>query len=483
MAVAGATRAWSLTRRLTVLYVATTAALSLPAAGYLYWVLERNLDARDHALLASKVQVLRLLLRDHPQKTELLANEVEHEASESPLRYFLRVLDERTGQVLETPGMNERLPVDRFPAAQAASDEAPNRAVPEAVHHGTFLLLSVRAPLGRGPETRVLQTALDISTDLALLADYRRRLLVVLGVGLGLAAAAGAWAARTGVRPLTDITRQAQQVRASHLYERIGGAHWPSELADLVAAFNAMLDRLEDSFTRLSQFSGDLAHALRTPINNLRGEAEVALARSRTPVEYQQVLASSLEEFQRLSRMIEDLLFMARADNPKAAIQRVRFDARAQLEAVREFYSALAAERGVAVSCAGEAWVEGDAMLFRRAVSNLLGNALRYTPAQGQIQLEVCAHADQAVELTVRDNGTGIPAEHLSKVFDRFYRVDHADARHPGGAGLGLAIVQSIMRLHGGSARVTSREGQGTTFTLSFPGPSAPAPNRQMTKL
>jgi two-component system heavy metal sensor histidine kinase CusS len=218
---------------------------------------------------------------------------------------------------------------------------------------------------------------------------------------------------------------------------------------------------------------------LRTPINNLRGEAEVALARSRAPEDYQSVLASSLEEFERLSRMIDNLLFMARADDPQEAIHRIRFDTRQAIEAVREFYEAVAEERDVEVTCCGAAWLRGEPMLFRRAVSNLLGNALRYTPAHGRIHLAVSTHNDQCVELSVRDTGSGIAAEHLAKVFDRFYRIENS----PGGTGLGLAIVQSIMRLHGGAATIQSELGQGTTVTLKFPGGVEAPQAGEMTEL
>lgn len=243
-----------------------------------------------------------------------------------------------------------------------------------------------------------------------------------------------------------------------------------------------MLDRLEDSFTRLGQFSADLAHALRTPIHNLRGEAEVALVRARSPEEYQHVLASSLEECERLSRMIDGLLFLARADDPNAALKRVRFDARQEMEAVREFYEALASEQQVAVTCAGAAALTGDPMLFRRAVSNLLGNALRHTSAGGSVALSLATTAEQRILVRVQDTGCGILPEHRAKIFDRFYRVGETTSPVPGGIGLGLAIVQSIMRLHGGVASVHSEVGKGSTFTLDFPA-EPPAVPRQITEM
>ncbi|MBI5386901.1 MAG: heavy metal sensor histidine kinase [Verrucomicrobia bacterium] len=478
-------RTLSITRRLTLLYAASTAALLLLAGGFLYWTLKSSLEQTRHGLLASKIEVLRLLLREQPEKAQALASEVEHEAGEGhPLKYYLRILDEQDRVLLETPGLEKLIPAELFPPPVEVT-AGPLKDVQQKRQAGrSFLLMSVRAPTGTaGREQRTLQIAVDVSAGAALLTNYRNKLLIVLVAGTLFAAVAGGWVARQGMRPLADITKAAQHITASQLHERIAGTQWPRELAELAAAFDAMLDRLEDSFTRLSQFSADLAHELRTPINNLRGEAEVALARSRTAEEYQHILASSLEEHERLSRMIDGLLFLARADNPKAAVERVRFDARKEIEAVREFYEALAGEQDVAVTCEGNAWVTGDPMLFRRAVSNLLANALKHTPAQGRVRVALRPLDDQAVELCVRDSGAGIAPEHLPKIFDRFYRAGHSGAPAAGGAGLGLAIVQSIMRLHGGSASVQSQVGQGTTFTLRFPAGLPPSPAGKMTKM
>lgn len=457
----------SITRRLTLLYVASTAALLLLAGGFLYWTLKRNLDHARHAMLASKIEVLRLLLRE-ADKADVLASEVEHEASESgPLKYYVRILDGQNRMLLQTPGMDV-LPFSVFPQPVEITEDSLAIIKRELRVHRAFLLLSVQAK-NAGHEKRTLQMALDVTTGLALLADYRRKLLATLALGLVFAAVAGVWVARKGMRPLAEITRAAQHITAAQLHERITVSRWPVELAQLAAAFDAMLDRLEDSFTRLSQFSGDLAHELRTPINNLRGEAEVALARARTAEEYQQILESSLEEHERLSRMIDGLLFLARADNPKAAVERVRFDARKEIEAVREFYEALAGEEQVQVVCEGHAWLTGDPTLFRRAVNNLLANALKHTPAGGNVRIAVRALDDQTVDVSVHDTGCGIAPEHLPKIFDRFYRVGLLRSKVSSGTGLGLAIVQSIMRLHGGTASIQSGLGRGTTVTLKFP--------------
>jgi two-component system heavy metal sensor histidine kinase CusS len=478
-------RVWSITRRLTLLYVASTTALLVLAAGFLYWTLKRNLDAARQGLVASKIEVLRLLVRELPRKAEALASEVEHEASASHLlRYYVRILDDQGRSRFETSGMGTFLPASLFPFPSAAELDSAAAASQEWRHHRTFVLVAVHArtePTGRKNWT--IQIAHDVAGSAALLADYRRKILIVLGLGLVFAAVAGVWVARQGMQPLVEITKTAQHVTATQLHARIAGSAWPAELRDLAQAFDAMLDRLEDSFTRLSQFSADLAHELRTPINNLRGEAEVALARSRTQEDYQQILASSLEEYDRLASMIEGLLFLARADDPKMAVQRVRFDARKEVEAVQDFYEALAHEQEVTVTCEGEACLIGDPLLFRRAIGNLLANALRHTPARGAVTTCLRTPNAQGVLVSVRDTGRGIAPEHLPKVFDRFNRAGLSRSQAPGGSGLGLAIVQSIMRLHGGTATVQSVLGKGTTVFLRFPAQPPPSPAGKLTEM
>lgn len=212
-----------------------------------------------------------------------------------------------------------------------------------------------------------------------------------------------------------------------------------------------------------------LAHELRTPINNLIGEAEVALSKDRTPEEYRQILGSSLEEYARLSRMMENLLFLAQAEKAQLSIERSLIEGRKEMEAVREFYEALAEEQGVEVVCQGNAELMADLVLFRQGLSNLVSNALCFTPRKGRILLSIRHGEDQWVEVKVSDTGSGIGPEHLPRLFDRFYRVDPARSRKTSGMGLGLSIVRSIMEIHHGTVAIQSEPGKGTAVTLRFP--------------
>jgi two-component system heavy metal sensor histidine kinase CusS len=231
-----------------------------------------------------------------------------------------------------------------------------------------------------------------------------------------------------------------------------------------------MLDRLEGSFDRLGRFSSDIAHELRTPVNNLRGGIEVALGRPRTTDEYREVLGSSLEECGRLTRLVEALLFLARAEDPKAQVAREAMDVAAELAAVREVYEPAAAEAGVRLEASAPPGLRAEVNrpLFQRAVGNLVANAVAHTPAGGEVR--VSATGDGAgLSVVVADTGRGIAAADLPHVFDRFYRADPARASGGANLGLGLAIVRRIMDIHGGAAAVESDTDKGTRVTLTFP--------------
>ena len=464
-------RKWSIARRLTLLYAASSFLMLVLATTYLYWSLVENLEREDNAFLANEIQECRRLLHERPTDEQLLAHEIQIEATTNQfIKYYVRLLDNQGRILLETPRMADVLPVASFPAAIATTEIPTRGTVWKSAAGESHLLMSARVHVNmEGIAPRILHVALDVSTEEALIAGYQRQLLAVVALGIVFSCAVGVFVARQGLQPLKDITRATDRITASQLHERIVANAWPEELASLARSFDQMLDRLEDSFSRLSQFSADLAHELRTPINNLRGEAGVALSQARTPEEYRRTLESSLEEYARLSRLIDNLLFLARADGPITSIARTPCDARKAIEVVREFYEALAEDRGVEVVCGGEATLEADPVLFRQTISNLLSNALSYTPRGGKVSISVQRQDDRSVEVSVNDTGCGIPAEHLPKIFDRFYRVDPARSQQPNGSGLGLAIVKSIMDLHGGTVSMQSEVGKGSTFTLKLP--------------
>jgi two-component system heavy metal sensor histidine kinase CusS len=329
---------------------------------------------------------------------------------------------------------------------------------------------------GISPGRRVIQVALDDTEEMKAIDQYQRASLVLVVLGILFSAGIAVLIVRRGLRPLRDIARVAEQITASRLNTRLQAQQWPHELAALARAFDGMLGRLDDSHTRLSQFAKEMAHELRTPIQVLMGQTEFALSKEREPHEYRQILEPTLEEFEKLTRMIDGLLFLAHAENPKTQIDCRELDARNELEAVREFHEALAADLGIAVTCQGQARLRADPLLIRRAVTNLLSNALRHTPGGGQVVLSVEPVNAHGVALKVSDTGCGIGPKDLPRNCGSASCPSRGIARCAGGTGLGLAIVKSIAALHGGTFSLESRPGQGTTAVMHFPGrPAAEA--------
>ena len=465
-------RGWSIATRLTVLYTLSAFGILCLAVTFLYWQLSVDLLDQEDRGLVDEITTLRVIISEHPNEAEQLRVEVEVESTARPFtRYYARIWDESGNQLMQTPGMDEVISSPAiFPVPLKVSESLRRGIKWKAADGRTYLCTAARAQVGSSRQNRrVIQLAMEVSQQEEMLGRYRHWLIVVLLAGMIGLGVVGSGIARRGMRPLQAITEAAQRITATQLNERISARAWPKELTILATEFDEMLARLEDTFNRLSQFSADIAHELRTPINNLMGEVEVALSRGRTAPEYRTVLESSLEECSRLSRMIDSLLFLARAENTELKIQASWFDATKEIRAVLDFYEALSAEEGVEVTAEGQSTLHGDVILFRRALSNLLANALRYTPRGGKVLISIENDSDLAVMVRVIDNGAGIPTEHLPKIFDRFYRVDPSRSRHPEGTGLGLAIVKSIMDLHGGSVTVVSESGKGTTFTLRFP--------------
>jgi len=464
---AGAGWRGSLAARMTLWYALSAFSLVLAASLFLYGALSHSLEHKDDLQLSQKLEILTAYMKKNPGDQEDLQKFV----GVLPFWYrtvsfCTRILD--GDRVLtETPGMSQTLPVDLF---KQESLNNPSSTV-HSQEGEPFRVFVAQVPWeGFIHPTVTVQMAMDIGSDEIILGKFRKKILKVMGFSFVACALAGYWIARRGIRPVRKMADTAAQINSSTLYERLDRSGLPSELSDLAATFNDMLDRLEDSFARLSRFSSDIAHELRTPIQNLRGEAEVALSKERKPEEYRDLLGSFLEEYQRLSNLIDRLLFLARADNPQTQIQREELDLKKELGLLLDYYGPSAGESGIALQVQAQEGLRAnlDRSLFQRAVGNLVENALKHTAAGGSILLRTF-NGDGQVHVEVADTGSGIPADQIPRVFDRFYRVDPSRTPSSGGAGLGLSIVKSIMDLHSGSVEIQSHVGKGTEVRLLFP--------------
>lgn len=441
----------SIASQLVLRFTLAAAFLLCCGLGVLYWIVVRHAFEEDNEVLDDKLAAIRADLTA-TGGIDVVTAQLKYVRQGERSPYWVRVLDSSNRVLAETPDMNTVLPPGVFVAADKPKD----------FRSAGQLFSLLTTSLQTATDHFQIQVAQDRTADERFMKQFAALLIAVLALGVA-AAAIIAWSVtKRGLLPLGKMTDALQRVGPKQLHERVPATGWPRELQPLALAFDDMLARLEDSFVRLSQFSADIAHELRTPIANIRGEAEVALTRSRSADEYREVMESTIAECQHLGHIVDNLLFLARTEAAEGHLHRSVFDGRAVVEKIAAFYEPIAEEQKLTIHCRGEATFVADEMLFSRAVNNLVENAIHHTPAGGTIEVAVAGS-----EVSVKDNGTGIPAEHLPRVFDRFYRAD--PARSSDGTGLGLALVKSIMDLHGGTARIESEPGQGTTVTLLFP--------------
>lgn len=315
------------------------------------------------------------------------------------------------------------------------------------------------------PSAQII-VGIDTSEHLHFLNDFRRQLLYIGVIGTICLMLLGWFAAWRGLRPVQNMAKVAEGISAQHLSERLEVDNTPTELKSLAIAFNDMLDRLETAVGKLSDFSSDLAHEIRTPINNLMTQTQVCLSRSRDISTYQEILFSNLEEFERLARMVSDMLFLAKAEHGlhRADLQQVNLVK--EVSALFDFYDAIAAEKGMSLKQTGQGYVEGDPSMLRRALNNLLSNAIKYGKSDSIIKIK-CQQNSDTTELTIENESSPLSQEQLTRLFDRFYRTDASRQRVEEGTGLGLAITKSILDVHGATIQANYENGH-ITFKIIF---------------
>lgn len=462
----------SIRTRLSLFYtVVAVAAMGLFALA-VDWQLVANFRSEHERFLEAKAAELHSDLAENASNPALLLAEIAKETAGTSLRqYEARVVDAAGNTLGETPNMRRTIPSSVFPAA------TPTGLIgTEAFRVDGRIYTLDSVVLAQGTKAISVQIALDVTRDAILLRNFERAMVLALLLFAPLLAFVGRWVSGRGLAPLARITEAAREITPAQLSRRISTAPpWPSELAGLVAVFNEMLDRMDEAFARLSRFSADLAHELRTPLGNLSGELEVCLMRPRGIEEYRAALESGLEECRRLNNLIENLLFIARAENAGLVLHKEHFDVAQACDWAAAQLAAGAETRGVRIRVEGVAEIDADPILFRQALTNLLSNAVRHAPAGTDVNVTVSRGSQDGVTISVHNMGEPIPPNHLPHIFDRFYQVDEARQHAAGqGTGLGLSIVKTIVELHQGSVAITSSAEAGTTASMWIPGAKLP---------
>ena len=457
--------------RLTVWYAGLLAGLLLFFAALTWLGLARYLNrSLTEALARQARQIGESFLFDVQTSGEgyVVAEINEHLAPEKN-DHFVRVT-RVDGSALYVSGrpLNGRFDPEQVPVVPPPSWRAAAR---EEHLPGGGELLIYDLPFTARDGSRFL---VEMGAPYDSIENVLRGLLLALALGLPLtvavAVSGGYLLTRRALRPVDEITRSAERITSRNLSQRLPSADTGDELERLSAGLNRMIARLEESFQYIRRFTADASHELRTPLTVLRGELEAIAQNPRLDGEVRDTVGSSLEETERLSRIVESLLAISRLDVGEARVERVRFDLAELAAATAEQMRLLAVDKKVelGVEVNGVVLIEGDPARIKQVIVNLVDNAIKYTPEGGAVRVNVRAENGHAI-LQVEDNGAGIPDEALPHVFERFYRVDKARSRRMGGAGLGLAIVQSIVTAHGGQVAVESEEGRGSRFRVSLP--------------
>jgi len=455
----------SLALRVSAMFTLVVVLAAAGLGSYLYHAFASEIERRDDIQLLGKLRQVQLLL-GRPGAAELLRTQPDYfrDTMSGQENSLVRILAPDGTPLADINALRETYPLPPVagvaPTLDAIRSWTTSTGAPGRVVAGSARLdnRQVHIVVARAYAERS-----------AMFAGYRRQIAGAALVSALAAALLAALLLRRGLRPLHGVAEHAALVRPGTLAQRLEVKGAPSELLPLIHALNDMLARLQEGYARLSGFSADLAHEFRTPVANLLGQSQVMLAQPRSTGEYEDLIASNIEELERLARMIESMLFLARAGQDEVVLVRHPLPALGELDKVAGFFEGMAEERGLVFACSGDAalTVAADAALLRRALANLVSNAVRHADPGSTIALEASRRGD-AIELSVSNHGAPVASSHLAHLFERFYRADPARSDAEGSTGLGLAIVGAIMDLHCGRASAHA-DGNHITFTLVFP--------------
>jgi two-component system, OmpR family, sensor kinase len=456
--------------RLTLWYGSALAAVLIIFSVLLYAITARNLrDAVDQSLEETATTAVRSL---EERGFLPLINE-EELLSQFPelarIDKFFQIFSPSGTITIRSPNIKQH--------------EVPlSRAALEATFKGQTIFESAKYP--NEPPLRLISVPIiyrgnllyivQVGTSMESIEDTLRRFLVLLTVAVPIALAvslAGGWfLAGRALRPVDAITLAAQRIAAGDLSQRLTMSTAPDEIGRLAGTFNDMIGRLDASFRQIRQFTSDASHELRTPLTVMKGETELVLRRPRPIEDYQTVLESSLEEIDRMTHIVDELLFLSRADMGEVKMESLPVALESLVEDIYRQATLLGQDRNIEVvlGTVMPAVVQGDELRLRELLLNLVENAVKYSHPGGKVEVSLI-HDGRQARLSVTDHGIGIAPEDHKRIFDRFFRTDDARAHTKKGTGLGLAICAWIADAHKGRVEVKSELGQGSTFTVVLP--------------
>lgn len=478
----------SLRFKLTLWYVLILGVLLISFSGFLYVTLSKS------------------LYRDVDQKLKSLAEMIVSESSSPLSKFDFTNVDQTLEATLKLRPIGKFIQVmDESGRIGRKSDNLKNVQLPVSLRalknasqgmttfetHRSFEGIPIRILTYPVLENRQLMKIVQVASSLEEVEDFLNTLFIILIItvpsALMVASLGGQFLANKALSPVDQITQTARRITSKNLNQRIKPLKVKDEISRLIETFNEMISRLDTSFGQIKQFSTDASHELKTPLTILKGEVEVALRKGRSPQEYEQILRSNLEEVNRMSQIVDDLLFLAKADIGQVRLDKEEIRLTDILKEVAEQMRFLSHSKNIRIETSNldqEVHILGDALRIRELFINLIDNGIKYTERGGTITLRLSNHSSsrpnhpssgsgeellESVKVTVSDTGIGIAREDQERIFDRFYRVDKARSREHGGSGLGLSICKWIAEAHQGAIYVESEVGRGSSFIVKLP--------------
>lgn len=460
--------------RITLWYVMLFLISSIVISLCLYHQLKLQLYRQVDFFLTDEMNDFKQFVLEHQQDLSLIENQMQKEsvAIRKDYQMYYSALDARGNTVVQSSELSLQMP----DARSVKSTVFPKADFKEYKVYGEKNNYSVRiltqAFQSQNEFIRYIRVGMNLTRVEKTLIDFRRNIMITVPIFFILSLGGGFIFAHRSLKPVSQMIKTASHISASNLEERLPIRGTGDELDRLAQTFNNMIDRIKEAYQKLSQFSSDVAHELRTPITSLMGEIESVLSHKSPPQNYRHVLTSNLEELGRLKQLINSLLFLSQASGSNDSMSAAGIELNSLVRDIVELFEPVAKDAGNNYTyeiSPQPVYFKGDKCRIEQVVSNLIDNAIRYSyPGKGEIFVRLRKSGTNA-EIIVEDKGIGIPDEDKTRIFDRFYRSDPSRSRYTGGLGLGLSIVKSIVDSYKGNITFKSAVNQGTTFTVSLP--------------